>query len=376
VLVRLRPGLRQVWRGPQTLQIGLTPGRAAVLDGLTPDDAALIESLSVGLDLTALDAGRVPPGPSRGREILRLLGETGVLLTARSARAALARLGPARDRLAPDAAAWALTTADAGDGWDLLAARCDRLVQVRGTGRTASAVATSLAAAGVAVVVEASGTVSPADVCPLGPGPDEVGERREDVAARRIRLARGLTAAQARADGRPDVVVLVDALAADSAAACELHEAETSHLSVVVRESDVVIGPLVRPGQGPCLHCLDLHRGDRDPRWAHVLAQLLAAPRPAGVGPTTTEEVTLSTVAGGLAALQVLAELDRHAEPASLGATLEVELPDGLVCRRPWPVHSACGCSALPEKLPPVGFSSSGPGSGARALPQVDRMTP
>ena len=109
MLVRLRPGLSRVWRGPQTVQIGLTPGRAAVLDGLTPDDARLIEQLNLGLDVRELDAGHVPPGPARGREILGLLAEAGVLLTTRTGRAALARLGTARERLAPDAAAWALS---------------------------------------------------------------------------------------------------------------------------------------------------------------------------------------------------------------------------------------------------------------------------
>jgi hypothetical protein len=95
----------------------------------------------------------------------------------------------------------------------------------------------------------------------------------------------------------------------------------------------------VVPGDGPCLRCLDLHRADRDPAWPRVLAQLLARPAP------VAGETASSLLAASLAALQVLAHLDGGARPAAVGATLEIELPGGLVSRRPWPVHPACGCA-------------------------------
>jgi len=359
VLVRLRPGLSRVWRGPQTVQIGLTPGRAAVLDGLTPDDARLIEQLNLGLDVRELDAGHVPPGPARGREILGLLAEAGVLLTTRTGRAALARLGTARERLAPDAAAWALSDPDHGDAWQLVEARAGRRVHVVGTGRTANALATCLAAAGVDVSAEQAGTVTPADVCPLGPSQEDLGRSRQQVTGWRIAQARDLPSSRRDASRLPDVVVLVSRSAADAAASVDLHAREIAHLSVVSREADIIVGPLVRPGHGPCLHCLDLHRCDRDPRWAHVLAQLLSAEHQRSA--VSTEEVSLSAIAGALAALQVLAELDGRTSPAALGATLEVELPDGLVCHRPWPTHPACACSTLPTRLPPAGLLAGSP---------------
>ncbi len=102
----------------------------------------------------------------------------------------------------------------------------------------------------------------------------------------------------------------------------------------------MVVGPLVRPGHGPCLRCLDLHRGDRDPAWPSVLGQLLGPSSP-GRQP---EETALSALGAGLAGLQVLAHLDGAAEPAAAGATLESELPDGLIARRDWPAHPSCGC--------------------------------
>ena len=88
-----------------------------------------------------------------------------------------------------------------------------------------------------------------------------------------------------------------------------------------------------------------------------MLAQLLSPAARTGA----PEETALATVVAGLAALQVLAQLDGLARPASLAATLEVELPDGVTSRRPWPAHPACGCT-----WPPGGAAgpdrSTGPG--------------
>jgi bacteriocin biosynthesis cyclodehydratase domain-containing protein len=139
-------------------------------------------------------------------------------------------------------------------------------------------------------------------------------------------------------------VVLIQHGAADAAAAGHLLSADLPHLSVVIREDDVVVGPLVRPGSGPCLRCLDLYRGDRDPAWPSVLTQLLGSSN----GPQP-EETALSGLAAGLAALQVLAHLDGVSEPATVGATLEIELPDGLIARRSWPAHPRCGCHWPPR---------------------------
>jgi bacteriocin biosynthesis cyclodehydratase domain-containing protein len=139
----------------------------------------------------------------------------------------------------------------------------------------------------------------------------------------------------------PDLVVLVHGSAADSTEAAGLVTAGLPHLAVVVRERGVLVGPLVLPGRSPCLRCLDLQRADRDPAWPRVLAQLT------GRGGRVPEETASALLAASLAALQVLGHLDGRRRPAALAATLEVELPDGLVSRRPWVSHPSCGCTSL-----------------------------
>jgi hypothetical protein len=80
-----------------------------------------------------------------------------------------------------------------------------------------------------------------------------------------------------------------------------------------------------------------------------VLAQLTARAR------RVPEETASALLAASLAALQVLGHLDGRRRPAALAATLEVELPDGLVSRRPWSPHPSCGCTSLAPEADPAG---------------------
>jgi hypothetical protein len=320
--LQIKPGLRTVWRAPDAVQIGLEPGRGVVLEGLTAADRGLVERLEEGVDEATLP--REGPAGERARRLLALLRAGDVLLTRRSGRGVLARVGSSAERLAPDAAVWGVVRPGNGDGWELVADRGRREVHVVGIGRLAAELAQTLTAAGVGRVRESG------DPPPLWP-----------------RAGHG--AATGSPPRGPDIVVLVRAAAADSVAAERLLAADVPHLSVVVREAGLVVGPLVLPGGSPCLRCLDLHRTDRDPTWPRLLAQLPGRATAADVGETAS-----SRLGAALAALQVLAHLDGlgaparptpPAPPAAVGATLEVDLPDGLVSRRAWTLHPACGCS-------------------------------
>ncbi|MEJ2578576.1 MAG: hypothetical protein P8Z68_05695, partial [Kineosporiaceae bacterium] len=439
---------RQVWRGPTTLQIGLDARHGTVLDGLTPGDRVLLRDLGSGVD--EQDALTAPGRDTvRTREVLRLLTEAEVLIRTRAGRSAVARLGPARDRLPDDARIWSVVHPEAGDGWELLAARSTRRVDVHGGGRLGTALAATLAAAGVgSVPVRDRTPVRSADVAPAGPLPAEVGAGRGAAARsavqrldpgtapghpldRSLDLDWSLDHDRVRDPGRdrtrrPDLVVLIDRGVADASRADPLVAADIPHLSVVVAEASVIVGPLVVPGRSPCLRCLDLHRTDNDPQWPRLLGQLLAARgsgRPGGAGP---EETASAGLAEALAALQVLGHLDglhlaalrtggsyhdgrhpdgRHPDgghpegrhpgrrppdgrgqdvpfpagrrigggtdptdlperpgPAALGTTIEVALPDGLTAPRTWTGHPGCGCRW------PSAVAGSGP---SRSAPSV-----
>jgi bacteriocin biosynthesis cyclodehydratase domain-containing protein len=341
--LQIKPGLRTVWRGDDAVQVGLDAGHGAVLDGLTPPDRELVELLVGGIDDGDLPAAASSPQALRTHALVRLLAGSGVLVDRRAGRDALARVGPNAPRLTPDAAVWSVVHADAGDGWELLAARAQRVVEIRGAGRTGAALATALAAAGVGQVdLIDDRPVAVADVGPAGAVLSDVGSSASAAVLRAQRALSGPEPplAAAPASG-PDLAVLVHGSAADSTEAAALVSAGLPHLAVVVRERGVLVGPLVLPGRSPCLRCLDLQRADRDPAWPCVLAQLTARRR------RVPEESASALLASSLAALQVLAHLDGRRRPAALAATLEVELPDGLVSRRPWAPHPSCGCASI-----------------------------
>jgi bacteriocin biosynthesis cyclodehydratase domain-containing protein len=305
MLLQLKPGLRPLWRGPTTVQLGVDPRVSTVLDGLTADERSALVLLVEGVDEQLL-----APHP----ELVDLLTAAGALVRRRAGRAAHSRLGRRREALTPDAQAWSLARPEQdGDGWQVLADRGRRQVVVSGEGRTAAALAETLRVAGVGRVT----------TVPAGPLPPRL--------------------------GGAGLVVLVGRRAIDPTVAGPLLRHDVPHLAVVVREATIVVGPLVVPGMGPCLRCLDLHRTDRDPLWPVVLAQALteaAAP----------EETASSQLAAALAALQVLAQLDAAispSRPATFAATLEVELAEGLVSRREWPAHPSCGCTWPPRHPPP-----------------------
>jgi len=352
-----RPGRR--------LQVGSSPRSGSVVGPLEAADVATLLGLAAPGRGTATG-----PGAARAADLLRQLTASGALPPGRLAAGA-AQLGPGpTSRWVPDAVAWAAFDPDGPAGPQRLSGRRRQRVAVVGAGRTGAGLAAVLSAAGVGTVtVEDTRPVTDADLSPAGLRPEHVGSRRgaaaesvaAEVAVPAARTARPSRAAPAggRAGTRPagpapgrvgptDLVVLVDHHAARSAATQGLLAEDVPHLSVVLRDTDALVGPLVVPGLTACLRCLDLHRTDADPGWPLALDQLSAPGSGGGY-----EETATATLLAGLVALQVLAHLDGLVPPAR-GATLEVLLPEGVVQVRRWVPHPECGCVDLPVTAAPA----------------------
>jgi bacteriocin biosynthesis cyclodehydratase domain-containing protein len=332
--LRLAAGRTALWRGSDSLQLGVDPRHALVIDGLTPGLVEVIRRLD---------------GRHAAAELLTVAAAAG---TDHSAAAGLldrlteARLIEAVDRaervppaLVPDAATWRLRTGRDVD--ELVDRRAGATVEVHGNGRVAVGVATVLAAAGVGcVVVHAAGRVGGWDV---GTGylPSDVGRPRRTAAAAAVRRARPVTHAE-QAPDLADVVVLADAAVWDPNLALRLITGRVPHLAVHAREASVVVGPLVLPGRTSCLRCADLHRADADPCWPQVAAQLATDPPAA--------ELAGAHAAAALAAEHVLTLLTGRGEvpdePPAAGTTFELDPLHGRLLRRRWPPHPRCGCGA------------------------------
>lgn len=317
-------------RATDEVQVGLDPRWAVRVDGLTPERAERL--LRTG-DRHVDDA---LPAPA-----LDALGAAGLL------RPATARARPVRADLRPEALAHGLVRAD-GDGVAAVRRRSRSSVAVVGLGRAGAVVATTLAVAGVGTLLLDDPRV-PGPEDPAGDGADRAtaltGALGLLAPRTRVRAARGPDRLPADA---PDAVVTVSTDATDPATALQLLGADLPHLPVVTREADALVGPFVRPVRPgddplPCLRCLDLHRAAADPAWPVVLAQLVS-PR---VGARAAEPpAALATVAGGLAAAEVLAHLDGE-EPRTSGAQYAIEVPSVAPRLRRWAAHPGCGCAAF-----------------------------
>ncbi len=399
--LRLSPAVPRLLRGATALQLG-TGERARLLSGLRTEDWRTISLLERGISRSALavDVRRRAGDLSRALRLVLLLAEADSIVpdtaaepadpagpgadeaagpdtagpdtagqtTSSESVAPSPPTGVAARRLRSEAAVWAgvwprSRSHPPEPSWsarERVGHRTGRLVAVVGGGGLGSVVATCLASSGVGQVWQDDGDpVTAADVLPGGPTADDVGRATTTATAAAVRRVAGF-APGVRGGPRPDLVVVVHRGAADATATHELVQEDVPHLSLVLREDDVAVGPLVIPGRSPCLHCLDQHRCDADPQWAEALRQLLAAP-----AALRTVVPALALTAAGVASLLALSHLDgRSFAPA--GAAARVALPDGTVTWRSWHPHPRCGCVAVPISPPAQ--------DDARATPRGEQL--
>jgi bacteriocin biosynthesis cyclodehydratase domain-containing protein len=182
-----------------------------------------------------------------------------------------------------------------------------------------------------------TGRVSGDDDTPGGLLPTDEHRPRLTAASEAVRRAAPYADTRAVPLGRATFAVLIAVRMPPRLAAAAYRRRRQPYLLVDVRDDTIVVGPLVAPGRGPCVNCLDLHRCDRDPAWPAISAQLATVVDEA---PTTGVATVLAAVGIGVA--QVLAHIDGGLAP-TVGATLEIG-PEAQVRRRPWAIHPHCDC--------------------------------
>ncbi|WP_433370209.1 hypothetical protein ACQPZX_45075 [Actinoplanes sp. CA-142083] len=327
----LIPGLPRVWRGPGELQIGSDPARALLLH--LPD-----ERCERVLDL--LDGSRSEQVVLQGaaelgipepdcRALLDTLRTAGLTLPA-SSLVPPSFGATAQRRLTGEAAALALRGVPLPA--QALRRRFAAHVVLAGRGRLAAPIAVALAQAGVGHVrPEVTGEVRPGDL-PGGPlRAADIGRRRRDAINEVLSLLvpgttqgvrRMAPSLRIQLDHDEPVAVLAHALAIR----------RQPHLAVTIREGSAVVGPLVDARGRPCLHCLDLHRRERDATWP--------GPVPAAAEPCAVSTLLATTA---YAVAEALTFLD-GGTPETAGATAEITAP-GRVRRRSWLPHPECPCA-------------------------------
>jgi bacteriocin biosynthesis cyclodehydratase domain-containing protein len=317
-----------IWRSPWDIQFGIDPVRVILRDVDSVEErliAALVAGISrSGLSMIAESAGA---SETRVETVLRKLSPVidPSLDRDRSPEAdTRARFVPPAQKKSPDTGIGAALRAD-----------------IVGRGPTVERLARILAQSGVRLAVASSATVSPG------------------VSS----AAAHVSGIPAREDG-PTIGVAIGHYVLDPDIYGYWLRRDIPHLPVVFGDAAVVIGPIIEPGSGPCLYCLDRYRTDADPVWPTLAAQLWGR-RSVSETPLVSREVATR------AARIVLTRLE--AQQPGAAVSLRLDVASGAVTSKQERTHPECGCREVPSPARPG--TDSPAGSVRDAVPRPTTST-
>lgn len=172
-------------------------------------------------------------------------------------------------------------------------------------------------------------------------------------------LRRMLGAQPVEGSGYPKFVVIVAHHVIEPGMHGRWLREDVPHLPVVFGDSTVRIGPIVEPGSGPCLYCLELHHTDADPAWPAISAQLWGRS-------TTAENALVASETASIAARLVHArQLRGKPGPAT---SIELDAATGGRVSREWTRHPDCQCGEISG----VGPSATRPENERASVPLND----
>ena len=338
-------GLAVLSRGPETVQIGSEPPHSLILHDAPADSVQILRRLNGTVPVaTVLQHFRADP--LLWRELLNQLVEAHLLVPAHlwsfSGVTAGPFLEPERDSLVHRFGIPAARRA--------LQARQDAIVVVRGTGRVATAIAASLAAAGVGHVHQqpdralrlgdladqTTGTLAgrPLDSSITSPTAGDAAT----LAANLRRSAPGVRVHAPAPHHRVTLVVLAGDGPPSPSLAAELTGLQLPHLAVTAGLTTAAVGPFVLPGRTSCLICALRQRSEID-RFRGTLEEELRHE-------VRVPPAQLTAAAASIAVADALSHIDGMIAPSTLDGTIEWFVGDLAPRRRSWTVHPECGCTA------------------------------
>jgi hypothetical protein len=156
-----------------------------------------------------------------------------------------------------------------------------------------------------------------------------------------------------------EAAVIVAAYAVEPQRHARWLRRDVPHLPVVFGDVAVSVGPFVRPGEGACLRCVDLHRTDADSAWPAMATQLHTRPAPGETAISSAAAaargaaIVLAGIAGPGATeaaemRRVVPEVRPVASEVRPGVVWRLETGAVEWVSRAWEPHPECGCLGLP----------------------------
>lgn len=342
-MLRINPHQTALWRDLNSLQIGSGQKRV-IFDSLSPAQERLIAALYRGI------ADKQLP------QLLNDLGvepEDGNHLVDSLQPLFLQNTKPMKSALSEEFVAGAFaeiiraSLLNSADGATVLMERKFRTVHIDDLSAPGLALTLGLASAGVGrVVTHDQSFVQEKDLGPSGYPTQLLGRTKVDA-------VRALLASSPNQMGVIQGHKLTARnLEAIDCAAIIAHEAieprryvqwlnrDVPHLALSFEVDHASVSPLIVPGRGPCLFCLEQARVNLDPSWPVIASQLI----------TTKERLDDSAsrlFCAGVAIQKILGHLDfvgafGQTEKELVGYRLN--LASGTIAEFRWTEHEACSC--------------------------------
>lgn len=342
-MLRINPHQTALWRDLNSLQIGSGQKRV-IFDSLSPAQERLIAALYRGI------ADKQLP------QLLNDLGvepEDGNHLVDSLQPLFLQNTKPMKSALSEEFVAGAFaeiiraSLLNSADGATVLMERKFRTVHIDDLSAPGLALTLGLASAGVGrVVTHDQSFVQDKDLGPSGYPTQLLGRTKVDA-------VRALLASSPNQMGVVQGHKLTARnLEAIDCAAIIAHEAieprryvqwlnrDVPHLALSFEVDHASVSPLIVPGRGPCLFCLEQARVNLDPSWPVIASQLI----------TTKERLDDSAsrlFCAGVAIQRILGHLDfvgafGQTEKELVGYRLN--LASGTIAEFRWTEHEACSC--------------------------------
>lgn len=342
-MLRINPNQTALWRNLNSLQIG-TGGDKVIFNSLSPAQERLIGALYRGIADKQLPNLLSDLGLSE-KEGHRVVDELGGLL--------IESPTPVKESLTEDFVAGAFaeiiraSLLNSADGASVLLQRGLRAVHIDDLGGAGLILTLGLAAAGVGrVVSHDQSLVQKQDLGPNAYPAQLLG--RPKIEAVKALLASSpnqlVIVPGHRLSPRNleaiDCAVIVAQQAIEPRRYVQWLNRDVPHLAILFESDFASVSPLVVPGRGPCLYCLEQARIDLDPAWPVVLSQLVTNKK-------RLDDSASKLFTAGLAIQKMLAHLDDHGGFKQTEAELvgyRLEQKSGSVTEFKWAEHPACTC--------------------------------
>ncbi|MEN9753522.1 MAG: hypothetical protein RL670_1213 [Actinomycetota bacterium] len=342
-MLKINPNQPALWRNLHSLQIG-AGRRAVVLDALSDSQERLIAALYKGI------ADRQLPNLLRD---LNLTEGEGDQLVAKLEPVLLEQSAPPSRDLDEEFVASAFAEIiraslnHSVQGEQVLLQRALRTVHISELSGCGLTLALALAAAGFGRVTSHDReTVSPGDIAVNGFASQFLAKPRIDslralLAAApgqmRVVSANGLTERNLESI---DCAVIFANQALEPRSYVQWLNRDVPHLAVVFGADSVWVSPLIVPGRGPCLYCLEQSRIDQDGSWPVLLSQLVTHKN-------RLDDASSRLFAAGLVLQKILAHCDAVGGFSQTDEELcgyELNHLTGTVSEVRWQPHEACSC--------------------------------